>query len=299
MENAWIVMRQTFLLFLYMGVGALLFRRGLITREGSRSLAGLLLYAVLPSAIVRSFLTERTAEKCAALGVSILAAAGILLLSMVVSHLLFRRDAVADFSAAFSNAGFMGFPLVTAVLGQEALFYAAGFVALLNVLQWTYGQRLLAPQQVRLSPRSVLANPLMVAMLTGLALFLLQVPVPALLQSALGSMAALNAPLAMVILGVYLAQTSRRTLFGQPAVYAVAAVRLLLIPLLSWAVLRLLPAPYADLRSALFIVACAPVGANVAVYAQRMGRDPTYAVSCVALSTVCSIVTMPLLMLLL
>ena len=298
MATVFIVLRQSIIMFVYMAIGGLLFQKGLITKEGSKSLANLLLYAVLPCVVVKSFCVARTPERMGGLLVSFLAALGILLLAMAVSHLLFKKNPIDDFGAAFSNAGFMGFPLVAAVQGSEAIFYAAGFVALLNALQWTYGQSLISGDPSYRSPKAILKNPLVLSLLLGMLIFCFELPVPAIASDLLAALAALNAPLAMVILGVYLAQTDARSLFNDPHLYVVAAVRLVLIPLLTILVLKLLPAEYAAIATTLVIVAAAPIGSNVAVYAQKLGKDYAYAVRGVCLSTLLSAITMPLLMLL-
>lgn len=298
MATVFIVLRQIVIMFVYMAIGGLLFQKGLITKEGSKSLANLLLYVVLPCVVVKSFCVARTPERMSGLLVSFLAAFGILLLAMAVSHLLFKKNPIDDFGAAFSNAGFMGFPLVAAVQGSEAIFYAAGFVALLNALQWTYGQSLISGDPSYRSPKAILKNPLVLSLLLGILIFCFELPVPAIASDLLAALAALNAPLAMVILGVYLAQTDARTLFNDPHLYVVAAARLVLIPLLTILVLKLLPAQYAAIATTLVIVAAAPIGSNVAVYAQKLGKDYAYAVRGVCLSTLLSAITMPLLMLL-
>lgn len=297
MTTVFIVLRQIVIMFLYMAIGGLLFQKGLITKEGSKSLANLLLYVVLPCVVVKSFCVARTPERTSGLLVSFLAALGILLLAMAVSHLLFQKNPIDDFGAAFSNAGFMGFPLVAAVQGSEAIFYAAGFVALLNALQWTYGQSLLSGDPSYRSPRAILKNPLVLSLLLGILIFCFEIPMPAIASDLLAALSALNAPLAMVILGVYLAQTDPKTLFNDPHLYVVAAARLVLIPLLTILVLKLLPAEYAAIATTLVIVAAAPIGSNVAVYAQKLGKDYAYAVRGVCLSTLLSAITMPLLML--
>lgn len=297
MATVFIVLRQIVIMFVYMAIGGLLFKKGLITKEGSKSLANLLLYVVLPCVVVKSFCVARTPERTSGLLVSFLAALGILLLAMVVSHLLFRKNPIDDFGAAFSNAGFMGFPLVAAVQGSEAIFYAAGFVALLNALQWTYGQSLISGDPSYRSPKAILKNPLVLSLLLGMLIFCLEIPVPAIASDLLAALSALNAPLAMVILGVYLAQTDAKTLFNDPHLYVVAAARLVLIPLLTALVLKLLPVQYASIATTLVIVAAAPIGSNVAVYAQKLGKDYAYAVRGVCLSTLLSVITMPLLML--
>lgn len=298
MATVFIVLRQIVIMFLYMAIGGLLFQKGLITKEGSKSLANLLLYVVLPCVVVKSFCVARTPERTSGLLVSFLAALGILLLAMAVSHLLFKKNPIDDFGAAFSNAGFMGFPLVAAVQGSEAIFYAAGFVALLNALQWTYGQSLISGDPGYRSPKAILKNPLVLSLLLGILIFCFEIPVPAIASDLLAALSALNAPLAMVILGVYLAQTDAKTLFNDPHLYVVAAARLVLIPLLTILVLKLLPAEYAAIATTLVIVAAAPIGSNVAVYAQKLGKDYAYAVRGVCLSTLLSAITMPLLMLL-
>ena len=298
MATVFIVLRQSIIMFLYMAIGGLLFQKGLITKEGSKSLANMLLYVVLPCVVVKSFCVARTPERTSGLLVSFLAALGILLLAMAVSHLLFKRNPIDDFGAAFSNAGFMGFPLVAAVQGSEAIFYAAGFVALLNALQWTYGQSLISGDPGYRSPKAILKNPLVLSLLLGILIFCFEIPMPAIASDLLAALAALNAPLAMVILGVYLAQTDPKTLFNDPHLYVVAAARLVLIPLLTALVLKLLPAQYAAIATTLVIVAAAPIGSNVAVYAQKLGKDYAYAVRGVCLSTLLSAITMPLLMLL-
>lgn len=297
MATVFIVLRQIVIMFVYMAIGGLLFQKGLITKEGSKSLANLLLYAVLPCVVVKSFCVARTPERTSGLLVSFLAALGILLLAMAVSHLLFQKNPIDDFGAAFSNAGFMGFPLVAAVQGSEAIFYAAGFVALLNALQWTYGQSLISGDPGYRSPKAILKNPLVLSLLLGMLIFCFEIPMPAIASDLLAALAALNAPLAMVILGVYLAQTDAKTLFNDPHLYVVAAARLVLIPLLTILVLKLLPAEYAAIATTLVIVAAAPIGSNVAVYAQKLGKDYAYAVRGVCLSTLLSAITMPLLML--
>lgn len=298
MATVFIVLRQSIIMFVYMAIGGLLFKKGLITKEGSKSLANLLLYAVLPCVVVKSFCVARTPERMSGLLVSFLAALGILLLAMAVSHLLFKKNPIDDFGAAFSNAGFMGFPLVAAVQGSEAIFYAAGFVALLNALQWTYGQSLISGDPSYRSPKAILKNPLVLSLLLGILIFCFELPVPTIVSDLLAALAALNAPLAMVILGVYLAQTDAKTLFNDPHLYVVAAARLVLIPLLTAWMLKLLPAQYAAITTTLVIVAAAPIGSNVAVYAQKLGKDYAYAVRGVCLSTLLSAITMPLLMLL-
>lgn len=298
MAQASVLLTQLITMFLYVGVGWCLCRGGLVTTQNNAALTNLLLYAILPCVIVKSFLQPATAEKTAQLGMSLLLSALALALAMGVSALAFRRRPAANFGSAFSNAGFMGIPLITAVVGEQAVFYTAGFVALLNILQWTYGQALLGAPKEELRPLALAKNPLILAFAAGLALYFLPVELPGILTGALGAIAGCNAPVAMVILGVLLGNISPRKLFLTPEAWAVSGVRLLLIPLLTVLLFRLFSAFVPpDMEAAILIAAAAPVGSNLAVYVQRQGGDAQAAAAMVCLSTVLSIATMPLVLL--
>lgn len=298
MQSAITIMQQILTMFLYMAAGYCLFRSKLVNKEGSVGFAHTLIYFILPCAILQSFFTERTAERISALGISFLWGILTLVLAMAVSATLFRNRPIDNFGGAFSNAGFMGIPLITAILGQESVFYVAGMIAFLNILQWFYGQPVLSGKKEKLSLWIILKNPLVIALLLGLAAFLTGLRPPALVSRCIASVSAMNGPVAMIILGFYLAQTDLRSLFGKVSTYLVSAVRLLLIPLLTLLLLAVLPGGSADLKLALLMAASAPIGANVAVYAQKLGKDYVYAVETVCLSTLFSLISLPAIILL-
>lgn len=298
MQSAITIMQQILTMFLYMAAGYCLFRSKLVNKEGSVGFAHTLIYFILPCAILQSFFTERTAERISALGISFLWGILTLVLAMAVSAVLFRNRPIDNFGGAFSNAGFMGIPLITAILGQESVFYVAGMIAFLNILQWFYGQPVLSGKKEKLSLWIILKNPLVIALLLGLAAFLTGLRPPALVSRCIASVSAMNGPVAMIILGFYLAQTDLRSLFGKVSTYLVSAVRLLLIPLLTLLLLAVLPGGSADLKLALLMAASAPIGANVAVYAQKLGKDYVYAVETVCLSTLFSLISLPAIILL-
>ena len=294
MELTWIALKQTAVMFLLMAIGWALFRGGKITKEGSRDLANMLLYIILPCAIINAFCTPYTREKSLQLLYAFGLGLAALLLSILVSRLLFPKRPIDHFGAAFSNAGFMGLPMIQAVLGSEAVIYSAPFIALLNLFQWTYGVSVLTGRKDGLTAKKILTNPILLSLILGLVCFKANITLPAVLSTTVSSMAAMNSPVAMVVLGIYLAQTNWRTLFTDWHLYQNAAVRLLLIPGLTAVLFCLLPPTMQEARMALLIVACAPVGANVAVYAQLNHLDYAYASKSVCLSTLFSIITIPL-----
>lgn len=296
METTSIVFQQTLTMAIYMLGGFALFKGGKITKEGSKSLANLLVWLIIPAVIINSFCVELSLEKLRALGLSALLAAVALAVSAAISHFAFKKSPVDNFAAAFSNCGFMGIPLVRAGFGDEAVFLLVGFVVLLNLLQWTYGAALLKGDKGAVSLKGVLLNPITVGTAAGVVLFVtgLGSRLPGVLGGAIGGLAALNSPVAMLVLGIYMAQTSLKETVMSPRLYVLSAVRLLLIPAVTLALLTPLPVDL-TMKYVILLGASAPVGANVAVYAQLYGKDYSYACRTVVLSTVLSILTLPVL----
>lgn len=298
MEAALIVLKQIVIMFLLAFVGFALFRQGKITKEGSRNIANLLIYVAIPCVIINSFLTERTPQKLAGFAGSVAAALVLLALSIGIARLCFRKDEVADFAAAFSNAGFIGIPLITDVLGAEAVFYIAPFIAVLNLLQWTYGVSLLTGKKGSLKFKTVITAPFMIAIFIGFAIFISGLRLPSVFSQAISSMAGLNTPLAMFATGVYLAEADFRKMLARKQNYMISLVRLLLIPLAAMLVLKVLPDHFSEMRLALFIAAACPVGSNVAVYAHLHNKDYSYAVETVVITTLLSFFSLPFMVLL-
>ena len=295
MDTMLILIRQILQMFLLAGVGFLLFRCGKVTRESSRALGNILIYVALPAVIINGFLVERTEEHLWGILISAGAAAVLLLLSVLVSRLFFRKDAVAAFAGAFSNPGFFGVPLMIASVGQGSVFYAASFIAFLNIGQWTYGVSVLTGQSPLAGFRlkKLVRAPFMIAVLVGLFLFLTQLRLPDVVSGCLSFAAGLNTPLAMFTVGIYLAQTDFRRMTARRSNYTVSLVRLLVVPLVSLFVLSLLPSSLRSMKAVLLLASACPVGSNVAVYAQLHGKDSAYAVETVVMSTLFSLVTIP------
>ena len=290
-----ILVKQILQMFLLAGIGYLLFKGGKISLEGSKTIGNILIYGSLPAVNINGFRIERTAEHVSGLLWSAAAALTIVLLSILISHFVFRKDGVAAFATSFTNPGFFGIPLIVASLGQGAVFYAAPFIAFLNIGQWTYGVSRLNGQPVLqgFQPKKLIKAPFVIAILVGIFLFATQLPLPAIVENCLSNVAGLNTPLAMFTVGVYLAQTDLVKMFGRRTLYLVSALRLLVIPVLSLLILSLLPSSMHVMKTVLLIVAACPVGSNVAVYAQLHGKDYPYAVETVIISTLLSIVTIP------
>lgn len=293
-----VLIQQIIIMYILIFVGAYLYKKNFVTSQGAKEIGAILLNLVVPLIIIQSFCVEKTFEKLQTLGITFLLSFVILGISMVVSSLIFKRDGVANFSVAFSNAGFIGIPLVQSVLGSEAVFNITCLIAFLNLLQWTYGVYVISEHKTRLSLKLFIKNPILIAFLIGICIFFFEIQIPLIAFNTMKMISALNTPLAMLILGIYLAQTPLLSMFSQLRLYLISLVRLIIIPLVTLVILMLLPQEYNEIRLSLLISASAPSGANVAIFAQKYNADYSYAVNIVCLTTLLSIVTLPFIVLL-
>ncbi len=295
MDIVLLLFRQNLVMLIYLLIGYLMYKKGLLTVQGSGELGKLLLYVITPVVILNSYSRDFTPQMFTEILWSFAAAVLSLLLSMAVSTLVFKkRSAICQFGSSFSNAGFIGIPLVQMTLGEEAVFYVVSYVALLNILQWTFGVYSITRDPATVSIKRIVTNPVVLGLAGGLLLFFLPIPVPQLLRGVMGTLASMNGPIAMLVIGSYLAQMPLRELFTNGLTYLCCLMRLLVIPLMTIALLTLVPAEYMGIRLAVLIVASAPVGANVAIFAQLFHKDYTGAVRDICLSTVLSIASLPL-----
>ena len=296
MALAFILLKQIVVMFLLMSIGYGLFKSKKITLQGNKELGILLIYVILPSSIMKSYITDYSQEKLYGLILSFLAAIAALAVSVLISRFVFgNRQKVEHFGTAFSNAGFLGIPLVKAIVGEPAVFYVAAFVALLNILQWTYGVVVMSGSREAISLKKIATNPVIISLGIGLFLFISQIAVPSILTDSLAILGNMTAPVAMITLGVYLAQIQLWELFQEKWAYLSTLLRLIIIPVITLGLLTLLPGQYRDIKLTILIAAAAPVGSNVAIFAQLNGLDYTRAVKSICLSTLFCIVTMPIL----
>lgn len=279
-------------------VGYFTVKKGMFTKESLGSITSFLLYIVTPCLIVSSFLSAESGKLD---GWTLLLAAVLpalsIVISIAVSYLFFRREPlgrrrVLRFSTVFCNVGFMGIPLVEGIVGSEGVLYGSFFIAVFNIFCWTYGYVMMGGGKVRL--KALLLNPGVIGIVIGLPLYLLDVPVPALIERPIELISALNTPLAMIVVGGYIAQVKLRAFVSDLAVYKMAVLRLVVAPLLYLALVWLLR-PDETLLMSTVIQAATPVAANCVLFAVQYGSDAELASKSVAVSTALSVVTIPLL----
>ena len=301
MELALICAQQVIVLFLLIGAGAAAVKTGVLKAEGRQTLSNLLVYLVVPAMIVHSYMMEFSEEilrnLLAAFGLSIFAILIGTVITLALTHRQKdRRAPIFRFACVFSNAAYMGFPLISALFGSEGLLYASAYVTVFNILLWTMGYSMVSgsssPKEVA---RSLLHTPALYAMVVGLAIYLLQIPVPALIAQPLELLSNMNTPLSMIITGILIATGDLKHIFTDRHIWKLAALRMLLIPavcLAAFAALGLLR--FGMSAQVVLLLECCPAAAITSVFAVQFGHDEQFAAGCVVLTTLLSILTLPL-----
>lgn len=290
------VAEKVAVLFIMIGVGYACSKFRVITQRGAAQITTVLLYIVTPCVIISSL--QHTVKGVNAQ--TLLAAGGLAVLAHVlgiaISLLLFRsredrRKRVLRFATVYSNCGFMGLPVVQAVLGSEGVVYVSMYIAVFNLFSWTHGLSMMSGGN-KASVKKLLLNPGVIGLVVGLPLFFCSVHLPDIVLSPLNSFSDLNTPLAMLVIGGHIAKVNFRELFSDKDVYKIVFYRLIFIPALFFGIMLLLK-PDTMVLQACVIVCSAPTGATVALFAAQYGGDVKLASKAVAVTTLFSVVTMP------
>lgn len=297
---AWIILKQAMIMLLLNVVGIIAFRCKIVDKEGGRQFSNFVLEIVTPVLVVNAYAEVAYDPKLVYnLLWTFLLASFSYVLSIFATKILIRKKPgreteIERFSAIYSNCGFMGIPLASALLGTIGVFYASAFLTVFFCFAWTHGILLLTGQSDRKMLVKKLCSPTMIGVIIGLLLFFFQIHLPGILQQTFDYVAGLNTPLAMIASGISVAQAHFFQALRNPRVYYISAVKLLLLPLLL-AVL-LLPMYFipVEIRSIVLILTAAPSAAMCTLQCQKNGGNDLYASHIFAMTTILSMATMPL-----
>ena len=298
LTNFLTVAEQVVVLFILIGIGVLCGKTGILKQHAVKCCSDLVLIVVTPCIIIQSFQRPYDPAMLKGLGLACLIALLIHIGTILLSHLLLHdpvaaRERVLRVGAVLSNAGFMSLPLQNALLGDEGVFYGAAYVAVFNLILWSYGLVEMSGSRQNLSPRKLILNPGVLSITVGLVLFLGSILLPDVLAAPMGHLAALNTPLPMLIIGFYLGQTNLKAALRDAHSYTAMALRLLVVPLVALGILYLCGIR-GTLLVSMIIAASAPVAASTTMFATKYECDTGLSVNLVSLSTLFSLITMPL-----
>ncbi|WP_294570038.1 AEC family transporter [uncultured Subdoligranulum sp.] len=304
MDLAVITAKQVLQLLLMILAGAACCKWGVFKPSEKSVLANILLYLVVPAMVLDSYMVEFDPATFHNLLLAFLLGALALLVGLAIAFAgtLGTEKSVRPimwFACAFSNAGYMGFPLIRALFGTEGLLYASGFVTVFNILIWTIGTTVLSGTvQLRQIARNVVTCPCILAVAAGLVIYLCRIPVPEILTGPVGAVGDMNTPLSMIITGATIASSDLKKLLSNPNLFRTLAVRMLLVPAVTLGLFALLGLQGMVPTIVLLLEAC-PCAAITTMFAIQYRHDEELAAGSVVFSTLGSIVTLPIYALLL
>lgn len=289
--------QQVLTLFILIAVGFLCGKGKMLDESSVKKITDILLYIVVPCVIIRSFVREFDQSMLFGILIVTAAAFGVHLLASVIAALIFRnrdegRRRVLRFGTIFSNCSFMSIPLQQEILGNDGVLYGATFVAIFNLIIWSYGVILMQGKGKGLSVKKIVLNPCVICVLAGMAIFLWSIPLSELILTPLGYLADLNTPLPMLVIGYYLSKGKLRSAFTDGAAYISVVLRIVIIPAIAL-VLLYLCGVRGDMLTSLTISISAPTAAITTMFAAKFERDTELSVKLVTLSTLLSLITMP------
>lgn len=298
LENFLMIAQQVLILFIMIFVGFICGKKGIITDDSAHHLTDIVLYVVTPCVMLSAFQRKFTLELLGSIAIAALCAALIMAGSIVLANFIFHdknesRNKVLRFATVFSNCGFMSLPLQKAILGNDGWFYGSIFVAVFNIIIWTYGLVSMSGDKKQLSLKKLVFNPGIAGVVVAIILFVLKIDLPYIISQPIDYLAALNTPLPMLIIGFYLSQANLKKAFTDFQAYISMCIRLVVVPVAAAFVMTLFKVDDTILVTCV-IAGAAPTAATTTMFAAKYNRNIELSVSIVAATTLVSIITMPL-----
>lgn len=308
-----VVLQQMIIIFILIGIGMILFRRGLLSEEGSKQISGLIINVTNPALLICSALDDGPKASLRDLGIALAAYAAVFALLIAVGFLLpcllcVPKDLHYAYQmlSIFGNVGFIGIPLASAVLGSESLIFVSIFNLLFNLLIYTLGISLLqraagrqteegktVPENSFASGRlQKLVNAGTISAVVTIIFYLGNFRVPVIISSALSYTGRATTLLSMLVLGVSVAQIAPKEIFSHPKLYLFTLLRQVLVPIGCVLLMRGLIDNRLIVNTMLLMVAV-PAANMPLMLAKQMDMESESISQGIILTTVLSLLTVP------
>ena len=285
------------MMFLLVGIGFFIRKKGIVNTEGRMNMIDLCLHITLPFNVLHSFLRKWDWNLFIACGVILLLSVGFNAISVFFSAILYKkqeanRQKSLKYGTIISNSGFLGNPMVEGIYGSEGLLYAALFMLPVRIVMWTIGIAVFLKGRKEKLWKNVLTHPCIVAIYVGVIIMVCGIQFPTFVEKTIVGISGCNTPLSMMLVGMMLAEVKPKGLIDKTMVFY-TAIRLLIIPAVVFAITAFLPID-GMLRGITVIMAGMPAPITTALLSAKYGGDEKYATGMIFLSTISSLITLPL-----
>ncbi|NBJ14086.1 MAG: AEC family transporter [Dehalobacter sp. 4CP] len=304
------VYNQLGILFLTILLGYVLAKVKVIPPAATQVFSKFVLTIALPALILSgmrvSFTTERLHTALFVFLLTIPCYGLAFLVGKLTAKILTKnrtREAIFNFGIVFANTGFLGFPIFQALYGKEAIFYAAIYNIMFNLLLYTLGIKIMNTDKTghptRLNLKKVI-NPGVGASIIGFILFITAVPLPEFMTGTIDAIGNTCVPLSMLTIGATLSELPLQRMFSDIGIYILSVVRLLVMPLLTLVLVKyIFQIDQMWLIAIPVIMAGMPIATNTVLMAIEYKNDARLASQTVLISTLLSCLSIPLLILVL
>lgn len=295
-------LKQVLIMFIMMMLGFLLTKLKLIDLKSKTTLSNILVYLVVPFMIINSYEVEFNNEVLSNLLTSFLLSFISLIIAIIVSVIVVKfykieRKKILGFAMMFSNAAYMGLPLIEGLYGKEGVLYASAFFSIFNILIWTFGYSYLSKKfSFKECVVGLIKNPVIYALIVGILIFIFQIDLPEVVDKPIEYIGNMNTPLSMLITGIILANTPILKMLKEKYLYFTVIFRLIIIPFITLGILYLFTFLNFDKEviKIIFVLASCPCASITTVFAVKFNYNEEIAASSVVISTLLSIITLPL-----
>lgn len=300
MQISLLLMEEIIKLFVIMFMGYAVVKAGLMKSSESKSVSVILVYLVIPCVIIKAFQVDYTPDVQKGLFLAIAAAVAIHILFLLITiplKKIFQMDVIEQATSIYSNAGILVIPLVQELLGQDYVIYSSAYIAVQLILLWTQGKNMLCEEE-KLEWKKIFLNVNIISIIAGIVLFLFRIKLPVGVQDVLGMMNNMIGPLGMLLAGMAIAEVPLKSIFTKKRNYLSVAFRLLLYPVLGLFLMKAIQIVVnlensSQILLTVYLACVTPACASVTSMAQLYDKDAAYASSLYVLTTLLSIVTMP------
>ncbi|KRL06713.1 MAG: AEC family transporter [Liquorilactobacillus hordei] len=300
--NVSLLFNQIVLMFCLMLVGVLANKLKFFHEQTANDLTNILLYIVSPCLIIKSFETSYSTSRIHTFLMIALGTLVLYLIQIFLSTIIFKsvKDynirRITKFSSIYSNAGFIGIPLVSSLFGSSGVFYAVVPLAFFNLFNWTHGISMFAASNYEYSIiqriRKVLFNPNILAIILGMSLFCFSIKIPQLPSQLINYISSVNTPISMLVIGNSLANITLKNCKLTRAIIVSLILRNIIYPLLTLIIMPLLGVSGLALSTIILMMAC-PVGGIVVLFTLQVHDNVNPAITLMGISTLLSLITIP------
>ena len=295
-----LLMKQIAQLFLMIFMGYLIVKTGLVEDTDSKVLSKIILYLVIPCVIINAFQVDYTSDTVKGLLLAFIASVITqIILLIVISALgkLFHLNEVEIASIYYSNSGNLIVPIVTFILGKEWVLYGCVFMSVQLIFIWTHCKKIIS-QEASYDWKKIVLN-----INIGILLFFTKIHLPEIINDSISSVGNMIGPASMIVTGMLFAGMDLKQIFTNKKVYFISVLRLIVLPIFALILIKLshLAAFSADgdkIMLIVFLAIITPSASTVTQMCQVYGNDSQYASAINVVTTLFSIVTMPLLVML-